>query len=153
MECFKVARELNACSKKIVLHECAVGNADGTVLFGKNSHLPSSQLGDSTSHIASVATAETELIPVCSIATLESRRTFDDACLVKMDIEGGEETILLAALVACKTRNVPIYVSFHLPWWKSPESFETLQKEIAVLFPLCDMSALKTNGFASVLFQ
>lgn len=40
--------------------------------------------------------------------------------LVKIDIEGGETLVLPDLTAVCRERQIPIYLSWHEPWWPQP---------------------------------
>jgi FkbM family methyltransferase len=74
---------------------------------------------------------------------------------IKCDIEGGEEAILEDVLHFAYNNKVPVYMSFHLDWWRSKEidSFKYLFKYFETGFSsdvLC--SHIRANPFCSILF-
>ena len=44
-----------------------------------------------------------------------------DLALIKVDIEGGEENIMVDVLSYSLAHNVPVYLSFHYSWWANKD--------------------------------
>ena len=40
---------------------------------------------------------------------------------IKVDIEGGEEAIFEQLFIFARTFKIPLFVSFHMPWWKNKD--------------------------------
>lgn len=137
----------------------AVFNATGWVCLRKNAFLANSKLGDSTSQVllGSVADApiSEDYVRCICIADLERQGVFDNASIVKVDIEGAEQTVGCELLRTCAARRLPLFMSFHLPWWSKIggactfDEFATLSGE---LYPDVCLESLKANPFGSILF-
>ena len=75
---------------------------------------------------------------------------------IKCDIEGGEENILRDLF----KQHVPMYISFHIPWWENPDIsrfgdlFENCKIFRNGLIPEDDpISWLRKNPFGSLLIM
>lgn len=76
--------------------------------------------------------------------------------LIKCDIEGGEEMILEDVLHHAYYNNVPVYMSFHLDWWKSKkiDDFDYLFNFFSTNCGIENVSDyIKSNPFCSILFE
>ena len=154
LRCLRQSITVLACDNIAVIDKALYSN-NGDVCFGKNKFLQSSSLGDSTSHILhSTGTTATSVaaISVKAFITLlpEARRI----CLIKMDIEGGEEFVLHEVCRFCSEHAIPLHVSFHLPWWTALD-MSALAALLETYYPVsCNsaMTILTHNGFASFLF-
>lgn len=76
--------------------------------------------------------------------------------LIKCDIEGGEENILEDILHFAYYNKIPVYMSFHVDWWRSKKvsDFEYLFSYFTTDCPAGDVASfLRFNPFGSVLFQ
>jgi hypothetical protein len=71
----------------------------------------------------------------------------EELCLVKVDIEGGEEMILDELWKIKTTYNVPVYVAFHLNWWenKNLSRFQFLSAD--------QQNHINSNPFCEILFE
>lgn len=88
---------------------------------------------------------------VYSNQTLDEKRI----AFVKCDIEGGEEDILEDVLHFAYNNKVPVYMSFHVSWWKSKKinDFHYLFKYFENNIHSNDLcSYIESNPFCSVLF-
>ena len=87
-------------------------------------------------------------------ADWEAAGLFRSAALVRVDIQGGEQAILLDVLEACFLHRVPLYVAFHLPLW-APAGV-TVQQVVQAArrrFPYVPLGTiLAADPSASVLF-
>ena len=75
---------------------------------------------------------------------------------IKCDIEGGEENILEDVLHFAYYNKIPVYMSFHVDWWRSKKvsDFKYLFKYFTTNCPAEDVcSYLRFNPFGSILFQ
>jgi FkbM family methyltransferase len=135
----------NNCEENIhFIHRAIYSRSNENVLFGKNSFLPGSTLNDSTSQILSgIQGAEGYSITTISFQDLIKR--VKNISLIKVDIEGGEENILDDLFLFHELHSVPMYISFHVDWWKNKNlnRFKSLEKYIP---------QIKQNPFISILF-
>jgi hypothetical protein len=71
----------------------------------------------------------------------------EELCLVKVDIEGGEEMILNELWQIKTTYGVPVYVAFHLNWWedKNLSRFSFLSAD--------QQNHIAKNPFCEILFE
>lgn len=75
---------------------------------------------------------------------------------IKCDIEGGEEEILEDVLHFAYNNKCPVYMSFHVHWWKSKsiKEFEYLFKYFKTGIESDKLSDyLEKNTFSSILFE
>jgi FkbM family methyltransferase len=117
---------LNSNIANVTANQMAVGASTGLVKLGTNiGH------GDSMSSFL----WSKEAIEVQSI-TLEdvlSTNSITDLNFIKMDIEGGEATVLPAAKEILKTLKPTLYLSLHTPWFpKKKEFFETINDVLSI---------------------
>jgi len=108
-------------SDNVTIIDKAIYNInDIDINFGKNIFSESSSLNDSTSHIHEIKNDSSYLCRTITINKLieDYNINIKDISLIKVDIEGGEENILEDLYNFHKNYNVPIYISFHLWWWK-----------------------------------
>jgi len=145
--CFLQKNCRNNCEDNInFIHKAIYSKSNENVLFGKNSFLPGSTLNDSTSQILSgIEGAEGYSITTISFPELIRRINPKDISLIKVDIEGGEENILDDLFSFYDTHSVPMYISFHVDWWKNKDltRFENLKKYIP---------QIQKDPFTSILF-
>jgi FkbM family methyltransferase len=156
LACLKRSIELLHLSN-VHLIEKALYNTDDGVVFGKNQHLAYASLGDSTSQISSVDHESSEMVASISVHSLIEHLLevgTDKIGLVKIDIEGGEEHVLRDLCKFCSSFSIPLYVSFHLPWWTNLNwhALETLLSEFYEGMHKIALQTLRRDGFATLLF-
>ena len=151
----------------------ALYNASGWIAMQRNTFRDDSYLGDSTSQVnPSSFNADGPLAPPSSespsplngavasvsVADLAASGVFDNVALVKVDIEGGEQLVLLDLLRLCKARGIGLLVSFHLPWWDTRPgamSFDDFLVAAGEFFPQSHVDTLRAvvdRPFESALF-
>jgi FkbM family methyltransferase len=115
--------ELN-CHNVTIIDRAIYHMDDTDVIFGKNEFITGGRLNDSACRIAN----DQSLAPIdgySRVKTITLQNIIDryaidmsQVSLIKVDIEGGEEDIM-NDLFECKQKyHVPLYISFHVPWWK-----------------------------------
>ena len=74
----------------------------------------------------------------------DNKIDMNNISLLKIDIEGGEENILTELLEINKKYKIPLWLSFHLPWWKDKNinRFDLDKKYIDII---------NKNPFATIL--
>lgn len=155
LQCLNAGIAESSCMNVTVIDKALCAQT-GWVCMTRNLFRPCSALGDSTSQVKECVTERDDAHPTpsCSVKDLEAMGLFDNASIVKVDIEGGEQHVILNLLRVCHKKHVPLYVSFHLTWWsRSPglTRFEDVVRLSAELFP-----SVKCEGiapFESVLFM
>ena len=134
----------NNCTNNIhFVHKAVYSKSGEMITFGKNLFLNNSTLNDSTSQIGGIDGYSIE-----SISFLDLVADIDpmEISLIKVDIEGGEENILDDLFKFYNKFGVPMYISFHVDWWKNKDltRFKDLEKWIP---------QIKQNPFTSILFN
>jgi FkbM family methyltransferase len=121
------------------------------VKFGKNKFIPNSTLGDSTSQVIDCNDNSTDFYLIKTITLNQIIKNYDidptQISLIKVDVEGAEEFILSDLYALHKNYNIPIYVSFHLHWWKDKNlnRFDFLTQE--------HKNKIMSNPLDSILFN
>ena len=134
----------NNCNNNVhFVHKAVYSKSDQMINFGKNVFLNNSKLNDSTSQIGG---ADGYSIKTISFPDLVSEIDPNEISLIKVDIEGGEENILDDLFEFYSKYSVPMYISFHVDWWKNKDL--TRFKEIEKYIP-----QIKQNPFTSILFN
>jgi FkbM family methyltransferase len=141
----------NNCENNYTLINNSIYNVDNIeIQFGKNKILTNSKMNDSTSHIYTDEETSNEFYTIKTI-TLQSiidnnSINPNDISLIKVDIEGGEELILIDLYNIHKTYNIPLYVNFHYDLWKDKNlnKFDFLTEELK--------NNIINNPFISILF-
>jgi FkbM family methyltransferase len=116
----------NNCENNYTLFNNAIFNVDDIeVNFGKNKFLPSSKLNDSTSQIYDLNDERNDLYKIKTITVekilKDNNISPNEICLIKVDIEGGEENILNELFDIHLKYKAPLYISFHYSWWRSQD--------------------------------
>lgn len=93
---------------RITIEHEALSDHDGTLQLGRK---PNGWFGDSMTSVLYGVDAMT--VPAVTLDTVLSRRAVRDVGLVKMDIEGGEETVLPAASATLRALGAPLLLSTH----------------------------------------
>ncbi len=137
-------------SRNITCINRAITNIDdSSVWFGKNRVRDGSVLNDSTSQVYDDEAEGCVQVKTITLKGILDMYSIDpkEISLVKVDIEGGEECILDSLYELHSTYRVPVFVSFHLGWWKDPnlDRFSFLTPE--------HKSYIKTNPFGNILFN
>ena len=146
---------LNDAENDIVVINRAIYHRDHqVVMFGHNNHLPGYKPNDSTSQIqtttaTSTSDANVYLVQTITLETMLSQYNIDphQLCLVKVDIEGGEENILTNLWALKQQYKFTLYVEFHFSWWK----FQNLDR-FTFLTP-AQKSQIETQKFCSIVFE
>lgn len=142
----------NNCSANYTLINNSIYDTDNIdVKFGKNKFLNGSKMNDSTSQIYGDNETSDEFYTVKTISLERLLEKYsinpNDVSLIKVDIEGGEEFILNDLHDIKLHYNVPLYISFHLSWWKNKnlERFTFLSEQ--------QKNEIYNNPFTSILFS
>jgi len=123
-------------------------------------------LNTSMSHIkmdADQSFATDSLVDTITLSALCSTFSVsaDDIGFIKCDIEGGEELVLEDILSLAAHRRFPVYISFHVPWWRNRDvgrfahaivnwPGKILENDIQIKDPIRLLQA--EGGFTSLLF-
>jgi len=112
------------CEPNYTLLNKAIYHIDNIEInFGKNKFLPNASLNESTSQIQIDSTSGNDSYAIETISLSSLLKTYEidptQISLIKVDIEGGEEYILNDLHKIHKDYKIPLYVSFHVSWWKN----------------------------------
>lgn len=161
LACVALARNLEASAcRNVVVIPRPVAKERANVVFGSNSK--GGHLNDSTSQIKLVASSIDDVVlETVTLGDVTSVFDPDDVRLIKVDIEGGEESII-EDLVQFATQHpcCRLYISFHISWWKNQNlhRIETLFAAARVAHPVCGhliapVAFLREYPFVSLLFS
>jgi FkbM family methyltransferase len=146
-----MVRNCSLNSRNITCIDRAIlDKSDTDVFFGKN-RFGGSSLNESTSQVYSSNDSTDDCVTVKTInmQDLISRYNIDltNVSLIKVDIEGGEECILNDLYRIHEQYRIPMYISFHVKWWRDTniDRFPFLTSE--------QKSHLQNDPFASILFE
>lgn len=123
--------KLNYVDTVIDVEPCAIYSHDTEVAFGPNSTSKTSQLNDSMSQIKSTVSDKDYNVKTITLESIITKYKLHNLSLIKVDIEGGEENILVDLFKYCRANNVPLYLSFHYSWWtnKNLDRFSFIKDE------------------------
>lgn len=132
------------CDNVTIIDKAIAVKSGETVFMGKNKHISSAVLNDSTSQAYDTPVDGSYAVTTISIDSLLPEYSIS---LIKVDIEGGEEDILEDLYRVHKSTNAPLFVSFHLCWWKDQnlDRFSFLTND--------QKHSIRCNPFHSVLFE
>lgn len=144
--------ELNKLTGKVTLVKRAIYSEMTTIQFGNNQHLSGSTANDSTSQIQ-VGSGGYPVETITFPKLVEGIEPSTIA-LIKVDIEGGEENIIEDLLQYHLDHKVPMYVSFHYTWWRTPATLLRL-KELFHRTNITEtaIDLVQREPFCSLLFQ
>jgi FkbM family methyltransferase len=155
LRCLKAGIEACGLNSAICVREGALWtSAEADLHIGLNAHFRGATPGDSTSQTRVGAAATSADVPTSAITIeqLQSAGVLDNLTLVKIDVEGAEQDLLLQLLPFCASAAIPLYASFHVPWWRGDQLPHVLSV-VDKLYPHIDLAGiLRADGFASVLF-
>jgi hypothetical protein len=132
------------------------------MFFGANNFISYAVQNDSTSQIKTEK-SKSDDYEVESITLGDVVHGVDpnNIGFIKVDIEGGEEAILDHLFIFARAHKIPLFVSFHMPWWKNKDvsrfnhlfsSAKTILNDSLV--PETDVPAfLAKNVWGSLLFD
>lgn len=149
--------ELSGCSNVDICNK-AIYNEVTNVIFGSHSD-HGGDLNRSMSHIKNTSEFNTDV----SIETITLGKILMDynisvldIAFIKCDIEGGEEYIFEELLTFCMKNKIPLFLSFHIFWWKDQnlERFRNLFENVKYACKYDDIiDSLRQNGGLSIHFQ
>ena len=103
----------------IEIIDSPIASKDGEIInFGTNSFLNNASFGDSTSQIQTKDSIDSKKLITTSIHKILDVAGRDTVSFIKVDIEGGEETILTGLFEECFNNNYKLFLSFHYDWWQ-----------------------------------
>lgn len=152
LRCLEAATVANACTNVQVIPK-ALWPTDGWVTMRANTFLAQSMLGDSTSQAVQDGGSSGVRVPCVTLDGLAELGAFDNTCLVKIDIEGGEQHVCIELLRLCHSRAIPLLMAFHVSWWSpTGHKFDDFAAVACVLYPHISLDEVRGNPFASILF-
>jgi len=144
---YSVQELIRNCSDNatnITVIDKAIANRKGATAFiGANKFYYDRTMNASTSQVYEEHVPGTIAV---STITIDDILMTNQVSLIKVDIEGGEEDILEDLFRVNSSLRIPIYISFHIDWWKDKNidrfSFMTIEQR----------NSLRQNPFHSLLF-
>jgi len=139
---------LNKLDTVIDIEPYAIYSENTEVSFGPNSFANNSSLNDSMSQIKIGESNKNDyLIKTITLDNLIQKYNLNNLSLIKVDIEGGEENILVDLFNYGKSSMVPLYISFHYSWWNNKNldrfTFLTHEHKLQII----------RSPFCSILFE
>lgn len=118
VEILKKNISLNNLNDICFLESNPILNEKRTIFFGPNKIGNHHHLNDSMSQLKFHKTHESDVTKESiTLNEIIDKYSLDDLCLIKVDIEGGEEFILDDLYNYASKNKVPLYLSFHYSWW------------------------------------
>ncbi len=160
LACAALVRNLVAseCRNVLVVSQ-PIAREHTKVLFGP--HPNGGHLNDSTSQIKDTASSIDDVVmESVTLDDLTSAYDPHEIGLIKVDIEGGEESIIEDLIqFGCKNPDCRVYVSFHVTWWKN-QNLNRLESLFALAhvtnrsagFLQAPITFLRDHPFESLLF-
>jgi FkbM family methyltransferase len=155
-------KNLNAseCSNYTVINKPIFASRQ-TMYFGANNYISHAVQNDSTSQLKTEKSkADDYEIESVVLSDVVAGVDPNNIGFIKMDIEGGEEAIFEQVFVFARKYKIPLFVSFHMPWWKNKDVsrfnylFVTSKIYQDTLLPEYNPSAyLEKNVWGSLLFH
>ena len=149
--------QLSGCSNVDICNK-AIYNELTNVVFGSHSE-HGGQLNSSMTQIKNKSEFNTDVfIETITLNKLliDYNVSLLDIGFIKCDIEGGEEYILEELLTFCMKNKIPLYLSFHIFWWKDQnlERFRGVFDNVKYACKYTDiMNSLLNNYGLSIHFQ
>jgi FkbM family methyltransferase len=109
----------NKCCNVEVVNKAVCNNNQKDIFFGRNLFVSEGH-GDSTSQTKLDQINEDDY-KVETITFSKILKLSDDISFIKVDIEGGEESILEDIFTQLNQSNKVLWISFHLKWWKNQD--------------------------------
>ena len=129
--------------------------------FGANNHISNAVQNDSSSQLKlEKSKADDYEVESVIFEDIVAGKDPKNIGFIKVDIEGGEEAIFEQVFVFARTNKIPLFVSFHIPWWKNKDVsrfnhlFVTAKTYRDTLLPEYKPSEyLVKNEWESLLFE
>jgi FkbM family methyltransferase len=138
---------LNKLDTVIDIETFAIYSDTTEVSFGPNAFSDSSKLNDSMSQIKLSSTNKDHNIKTITFESIIKKYNLSNLSLIKVDIEGGEEYILMDVYNYGLVNKTPLYISFHHCWWndKNLDRFHFLNN--------IHKQQIHNNPFCPILFE
>jgi len=117
---------LNPSITNVVAKQMAVGISTGSAKLGTN-------IGQGDSMSSFLWSKEAIDVQTISLEDVLTTNSITDLNFIKMDIEGGEATVLPAAKEILKQLQPTLYLSLHTPWFPDKKKFfETINDVLSI---------------------
>lgn len=111
----------SGCSNYTILNK-PIYNKREKMFFGANDYISHAVQNDSTSQIKTEKKKEDDYeVESILFADVISGINPYEIGFIKVDIEGGEEAIFEQLFIFARTFKIPLFISFHMPWWKNKD--------------------------------
>lgn len=107
---------LNPHIKNVITSPIAIGATTGNSKLGSN-------IGYGDSMSSFLWSKDSIDVNTLSLEDAFNKFNITDCNFIKMDIEGGEATVLPSAKEFLKNNNITLYLSLHTPWFTNKEDF------------------------------
>ena len=124
LSALKLNLKTSNCNNCLILERPIHSESGKQLWFGANG-FRSGELGESTSQLRLEGKSTDIPMTTISIKDILDEKGREDLGFIKVDIEGGEESIIPALFEEASEIGSPIWLSFHVSWWrdKNPERF------------------------------
>jgi FkbM family methyltransferase len=125
--------ESSGCQNYTIIPS-AVFNINTTIYFGTNSFRECA-LNCSMSQLKTLSDKKDDYpVNTVTLADITKDIPTSDIGFIKVDIEGGEESIMDDLVSFSTTHRVPLLISFHVAWWKNKDvsRFAYLFKNVCI---------------------
>lgn len=138
----------------------AIYHTNTSLYFGPNSFRANSTLNESMSQLKSNSDKQDDyMVNTVTLNDIVKNIDVSDIGFIKVDIEGGEEHILVDLMTFSSKHKIPILLSFHISWWKDSNinRFVDLFKDCVIINdktkgPITDLAKfLISEPFATIL--
>ena len=146
--------ETSNCSNVTIIDQPIYGKSGVKLWFGANG-FRSGELGESTSQLRLDAKPTDIQMTTISLSDILDGMGRDDVGFIKVDIEGGEESIIPALFEEASEMGCPIWLSFHVSWWNdtNPERFKEWFRMSSNVDVDKLMTTLASTPMCDVLFE
>lgn len=135
----------------VELHQNAIYHESTTVHFGKNRFLNGSRENDSTCQIQQRGDSTYEVATI-TLKSLLSGVPAEEIALIKVDVEGGEETVMEDLLRFHLEHGTPLLIGLHVGWWSDPNRLETLRPLLERTRIKGAVDLIRASPFSTALF-
>jgi FkbM family methyltransferase len=112
----KMNLKTSNCKNVSILDKPIHDKSGVEVWFGGN-EFRKTGLGESTSQLKTKGTIKDDLMITVSLSSILDEFGRENLGFIKVDIEGGEESIIPHLFTEANLLKIPIWLSFHVSWW------------------------------------